>query len=348
MTLSFSDIIARIEACEKPILLFGAYGNGNLGDIYQARSLSRILKRIQPDLDVFVTSFFEGTIPVDPNINVLPAKSILEHDIVNRFRALIIGGGGLLASKHRPLFNTKWVAQLDLPIILAGLGASPEVVELHAPLLERAAFVSARDPYSLEVVRQSRTDATFLPDPILADPTITPVEAREQDAGDRIHWVLRKANDRKIPLYEKIKESLLDQDAVVGIFPLTDLKSALGSIFSERIQVTANFEEFVQHIAGTGMVISNRYHGCIVSAKLGLPTMAFDHFSPSSKVFQISQQLGFPDPPRKMRKRHIIREDIFAYRRAYLKRRPEILERIEEQARLFTNTLIPIMRLISH
>lgn len=47
----------------------------------------------------------------------LPAK-------VNRFKAIIIGGGGIFAAKHSPLWVDDFAKDLTLPIIIMGVGAS--------------------------------------------------------------------------------------------------------------------------------------------------------------------------------------------------------------------------------
>jgi len=43
---------------------------------------------------------------------------------VNQFKALIIGGGGIFASKHPPLDAESFAEGLTLPIIVLGVGAN--------------------------------------------------------------------------------------------------------------------------------------------------------------------------------------------------------------------------------
>src|SRR5947207_2201339 len=45
------------------VLLFGAYGNGNLGDAVQASSLARAISLIRPDIDVWACSAMPAPYP---------------------------------------------------------------------------------------------------------------------------------------------------------------------------------------------------------------------------------------------------------------------------------------------
>ena len=45
------------------VLIFGAYGNGNLGDAIQPRSLARAITRFRPDIEVFAASYLQ----IDPD-----------------------------------------------------------------------------------------------------------------------------------------------------------------------------------------------------------------------------------------------------------------------------------------
>lgn len=42
---------------------------------------------------------------------------------VNRFKALVIGGGGIFSTNHAPLFYDRFVEGLTLPIVIMGVGA---------------------------------------------------------------------------------------------------------------------------------------------------------------------------------------------------------------------------------
>lgn len=60
--------------------------------------------------------------------------SVLQIFKVNRFKALIIGGGGVFAARHDPLHVEKFAEGLTLPIVIMGVGARWEchLVGLHS------------------------------------------------------------------------------------------------------------------------------------------------------------------------------------------------------------------------
>lgn len=43
---------------------------------------------------------------------------------VNRFKALVIGGGGLFVARHAPLYVKSFAEALTLPVVVLGVGAS--------------------------------------------------------------------------------------------------------------------------------------------------------------------------------------------------------------------------------
>ena len=42
---------------------------------------------------------------------------------VNRFKALVIGGGGIFAAEHAPLFQDAFAEAVNVPIVVVGVGA---------------------------------------------------------------------------------------------------------------------------------------------------------------------------------------------------------------------------------
>ena len=49
--------------------------------------------------------------------------SFKSRNQVNKFKALIIGGGGIFVSQHSPLYVDEFAEGLKLPIIMMGVGA---------------------------------------------------------------------------------------------------------------------------------------------------------------------------------------------------------------------------------
>lgn len=334
-----------IQLPENSILMFGAYGNGNLGDKYQALSLGRHLEEAWTATPLFTTSIFPKPYPVSDHANRLPARAILSPQLINQARALIIGGGGLLASRHKPLDSRSWLRRISVPIFLLGIGASPRTLEAHRPLVEKATYVSARDAFSCEVLSGIRSDVEFLPDPILADRELVPIASHAAIGGRGICWILRKPNARKARLYRRIRDSLAPEDQVIGIFPSTDQAAGLSRIFGRRIRFSNDLPELIPLLRSAAVVVSNRYHGCIISSRLGLPTMASDHQGEGSKVYRLARQLGFPEPDFKLRPgREIDRKAILAYARPFRESFPAIAQSIRDLEALFTRSLTLLHR----
>jgi hypothetical protein len=66
------------------VLLFGAYGSGNLGDAIQAISLLRAIQSIRQDVEVWACSQLPCQFPF-PFEYVLPAKQIYIVSLLNQF-----------------------------------------------------------------------------------------------------------------------------------------------------------------------------------------------------------------------------------------------------------------------
>src|SRR5690606_31535214 len=153
---------------------------------------------------------------------------ILHTRWVNRFDALVIGGGGLLSGRHRPLDSVKWLHRVKIPIYLIGVGASPDTLDTCAALVSRASKISVRDKRSMDAVKEVKPDAEFVADAILIDDVhFPPASAAFQNSG-KIAFILRKVAGGKAELYKKIADSILvEGDQVYSIFPSADKESGI-------------------------------------------------------------------------------------------------------------------------
>jgi hypothetical protein len=84
------------------VLLFGAYGNGNMGDAYQALAVRAHLAAhfAHRSIEVSACSLLCSSDYAYPPEFTLRPESILDVELVNSYDYLVIGGGGLLA--HPP------------------------------------------------------------------------------------------------------------------------------------------------------------------------------------------------------------------------------------------------------
>ncbi|MBE0405178.1 polysaccharide pyruvyl transferase family protein [Halomonas citrativorans] len=135
----------------KKILIFGAYGNGNLGDSIQALHLSRAINDSFPSVSVYATTKQTYFYDFDPK-RKLPSWVLKNKLIMSQFKALFIGGGGLLSHPHPPLNDFSWVSGLEVPVVVLGVGASKDNLQKGSWLLDKSWRVSGRDKQSIESI----------------------------------------------------------------------------------------------------------------------------------------------------------------------------------------------------
>jgi polysaccharide pyruvyl transferase WcaK-like protein len=295
------------------VLLLGAYGNGNIGDACQAASIARHIAACRPDIDAFAVSLSRAALPF-----AFPAERLFEggHGVtglagINGFAALVIGGGGLFAAPHRPLDSAEWAARLRLPVIVLANGATPAVVERCRPLLAGAAFLSARDPFSVDALRAIRPDVELLPDPILADPAIGPIAVPRRQG---MCVIPRKMSDHNRPAYEWLAGIMQRGDSLLSIFPAADRASGALAVFAGHPgQETTALEAVLDRLARSAFVVSERLHGCILALKLGIPCLGLTTSEgPDSKIVSLYRQLGIPDQVIDLRRQKLDRAAIEA------------------------------------
>jgi polysaccharide pyruvyl transferase WcaK-like protein len=278
----------------KRALLFGAYANGNIGDTFQANSLARGLKRADPTMELFATSASSIDRPYEfEGGETIPDLSFIKDaKRVNRFSALVVGGGGLLASKHRPLEDAAWVGRISVPIILCGVGASQETVELCRALVESALVVTVRDTASLRAIRKVRPDATLLYDPILADPTL---DEPSENTGSALCAIPRRLETTNRALLQHLNGLLRPDDTVLSFFPTADEPSGALDLFKGRsIMKATSLTDVRATMTRARLVVSQRYHGCILALKWGIPCLGVidEGTSSNSKITELYRQLG--------------------------------------------------------
>lgn len=286
----------------KRILIFGAYANGNLGDAEQAASVARHLKAYNNSLEIMSIShsladrlYYPGPAKIARNL-----LDILDIDFVNSFDALFIGGGGLLASKHRPMDNSNWVEAINIPIVIFGVGASTDVVNMCEALVKKAAVVTARDSFSIDALSTLRPDTFLLRDPILNDRSIDDLlQPRESSDGlSRMCVIPRKMVSKAEATYRSLSDAMLRRDFVVSVFPTTDEKSgALAYFEGKTLFNTVEMKSFIDAVSPASLLISDRYHGCILGLKLGIPTLPCTRTKAddASKIFNLYRDLKMSD-----------------------------------------------------
>eukprot|EP00903_Cladosiphon_okamuranus_P011259 g10617.t1 len=290
------------------ILLFGAFCNGNMGDVVQHISMEHILSSVAPTDQCFyyahhrgensskgfrIGEFFGGDRSKLIKISSQTAWK------VNRFKAFVIGGGGIFADKHAPLFQYMFVEALTVPIVIMGVGANYRAKEYSA-LLRKAAFVSARDPTSIGRFADILSDVAsptvppddirLVRDPVLCDKSLTDTTGAcwRQSAGDHeqpLCFVLPAANTRDtMKMHQELRARVVRQgDRFINVFPKHQEEFAKFR-YPGTVEEILDPTEYAQQLCSCKAIISTRFHGAILGLHMGVPTFGAFHFAAGNKV----------------------------------------------------------------
>jgi hypothetical protein len=266
----------------KKVLLFGAYGNGNLGDAIQARSLLNCISSCCPEIEIWATTVFPGTYSF-PSERTLPAGTIRNLKALSQFDALLIGGGGLLAHPHEPLPDASWVKSIPIPFAFLSIGANEQHASQAQVAISAAAWAGGRDFETIRELRKYRSQVDFMPDPVLLEDE--PSIPASKPITHETCWVLRGPLDEN---HEFIASILKSEDVVVGMEPEND--GQLKSIFPNMI-FAHDIESFNSILASSRRVVSMRFHGVILALRLQRPVYSIR----LPKGTALLQMLGLSD-----------------------------------------------------
>ena len=262
----------RLAASARPrILLFGAYGNGNLGDKIQAESLLRAIRHIRPDVEVWACSALRAMYPF-PFDRVLPPDAFNNPRVVNEFDMLMIGGGGLLSHPHDPLTTVEWQNAIKIPVAFIGVGAAADVAARSEILMKKAVYISVRDEHSMSAMKKIAQPAYVLPDPVLCDPYYdarAEPRIRRRPQGRRKLWILKYFSPEQLRQWQDLVDPA--QDEICFVEPHLDFP-LMGAFPSAR--PVYRTEELIALIDNADIVVSMRYHGCILSMLRDRPAIA--------------------------------------------------------------------------
>lgn len=245
----------------KKILIFGAYGNGNLGDSIQALHVSRAINDSFPNVSVYATSKQKYFYEFDAS-KKLPSWVLKNKLIMKEFKALFIGGGGILSHPHPPLNDLSWVNSLEVPVVILGVGASKDNLQKGSWLLNKSWRVSGRDKQSIDSIGHflPQSKVSLIRDPVLCSHHYKKnrVEKLTSDNNDVWMWVLKNTDGEEC---RKIKLLMKEDDIIVAMEEGND--SVLNNYFSNVIYVKT-LTEFEKLVSQVGCVVSMRYHGVIL------------------------------------------------------------------------------------
>jgi hypothetical protein len=304
----------KAAAPPKPLrlLLFGAYGNGNLGDAAQAEALARLLGAYcTGPVQCAATSWLDHEA-----YDARPARrrapdALLDGEKLAGFDAVVIGGGGMLDPPHFPLHRPEWIRAMlraGIPYGFAGMGASRGVTRARAlrssieALLRGAAFVAVRDSWSVAAVEGLCEGWFDLPDPVLAawlllgrPPPAPGAPAAPPSPVDTLMIVKAPAPGHAAEeaflaaAAEAARAAPEGAVRAVVVEPRKD-ERALAGLFPGGVVAVRDFAALVAHCAAARRVVSMRYHGAIAGVLAGVPTLG----GTAGKVRTFLAALGCP------------------------------------------------------
>lgn len=257
----------KSSSTKRQLLLIGAYSNGNIGDAIQAASVKNHALSINPELEIWACSDQSGTFPYD-YARVLPARYLKRPDIINKFAAVVVGGGGLLAHPHAPLSDEDWQKSLKIPTILLSIGAEPHIASKSELLISSSVYVSGRDRPSVNALELYNNNVKRTADPVLCDPTYILDRSLSNKKVGKL-FILKRMELNELEAARAIFD--VENDRVCFIEPALDWP--VWRIFPEATSIS-DVSELVALIDNSEMVISTRYHGCILAACRRTPFIA--------------------------------------------------------------------------
>lgn len=277
------------------VLCFGAYGNGNFGDMIQPeliiKNSSVISSIIGDDVRFSFTSFLNYCQYESFNNPQLPSETILDLSIVNKFDALIIGGGGLFSWPHIPLQDSNWVKNIKIPIYLISVGGFDDELDMNWPnlrgaeeLIRLAVFVGGRDMKTVKQFSILNDNTHLMMDFALikTDIPIIPIQWNKC-------WVIKPTN------FEIFKELIDEKDIIISTEPL--LEKNIFELMSPKARVVYPRDEktFMEYIMASKIILSSRLHGAIYGIKCGKITMGICNKEGQSKVRNLFEMLNISD-----------------------------------------------------
>lgn len=238
------------------VLLIGAYGNGNLGDAYQALALEgQIRERYSiPEANIYAASYNAvSTFPYAAD-RIVSREQLMDPEFVNSFGMILIGGGGLFAHPHAPFRDMdNWAKGIHAPIIIHAVGATREIVAKCGVLVKKAVEVSGRDEESLSTLMEFHDDCKHQPDPIFACSFIEALEQYDTSSLDMNEgeswnclWILKyPANDQDRKVLEMIQaiitENYQGMHVIAAIEP--EMDRILETWFPGKVQYCASLKD---------------------------------------------------------------------------------------------------------
>ncbi len=272
------------------ILLFGAYGNGNLGDREMAKAVADVLERNSRTVCFSYSALATADYPFAEGRKLTSTHKPLNIRILRLFDALVVGGGGLLSYEHMPIWEPIWKYTIPIPYALLSCGTEAPIDNRLVPLVSGAAVASARDERGQRELQKHNAGALLCHDPMLAFGAITTIgQRRVARKTPRRLYILRAPLTK---WHSKVKENLRADDLVVVFEAHVDFPILYS--FANSI-VCSSISEFRRLVSDFDVVISERYHGLILSLLAHVPAIGITRGAHQSKIGALFSTLGIAD-----------------------------------------------------
>ncbi|MBI3331529.1 polysaccharide pyruvyl transferase family protein [Candidatus Peregrinibacteria bacterium] len=285
-------------------LLVGNYGARNVGD----DALKHYFLTRFPEIEWAVLSARPGSgeYPRLP----LGMRSLLATPWWKTLSAyahadgLVFGGGSLFTDSESAFACVlwalhAWVARLfRVPVHLAFQGIGPFRSWLARAcarsVLRRARFVSVRDALSASTVRSLAPNTKMIQsfDPVFS----LNVEQKGPDRSQKIFSIIPRGNSQES--FIRRAEELATEGGFSGMQILTLEASAADRSMGERLQralaatvhPVSDWGELLNRVAGSTLVLTERFHGALAAVRLGVPVEIIAH-TPGDKLDALQRRL---------------------------------------------------------
>lgn len=278
------DLLSQFPG-KKKLLLFGAYGTGILAD----RIMPSLIASGWDHRDDIVTFVYSE---IDTAPFVFPAERQISRRhrplnpvILRHFDALIVGGGGLCAWPHYPLWDPTWRHMIPIPYALLSQGVGSPLPQDVSGLVMGARCASARDLLGVREFQSVQPGAFYCPDPSLG--IDLPIY---QSGSGRSFGRLFVLRGPVRAAHIQIRELLSERDRVVGLEPGVDWP--LVEVFPGMKLITS-LEQYQDYVSRSQVVISERYHGLTLALRQKKPILGLyrdDHNK--SKIVELFNMLN--------------------------------------------------------
>ena len=354
-TNQVADVARSSRRPSNKILCFGAYGNGNLGDLEQADAIADILMKAgAKSSDLYACSWETGGDLLYPFPGrKLPRSAVLDFSRICEMGLVVIGGGGILGTPHFPLHDERWVEALratGVPYVLWAVGGGsdhlhdPQYATAYASLLCGAAMVSARDAESLQAFRTVRPDATFLDDPLLRKALLAPLVAPPR--GNRVEAILKfpvNDNERRfLSAFEALYARTSRERLGVVFLELKEPEERIAMKAFPGARAASSSQELASLLEGASVGCSMRLHGAGAIVQGGLPLVGLSHPKIRSFMTTIGLEDQFVAEPGDQLFNRIAADELSGFKAA--KRTGSLARSVEKRQAQFTDD---VMRLIA-